>query len=337
MALRTLRTIPLRSALGRHASTSSPHPKLPSLPITVKVSAQEVATQRLTWRNLELATRAIHRDGLVVLQDVIEHAKLDGLNEKMLQDARTLQDAGDASPYNYNKGNIQQDPPMTEKYFEGSIIVNRLATQVTSSVLGPRPRLSFISGNSALPPSASTPPQSQPVHSDADFEHPHSPFALVVNVPLVEMSEENGSTEIWLGTHTAASIADQEGEHGERASGRIKTDLLTQRQLERPPSQPLVKKGSLVIRDLRLWHAGKPNFSSATRVMLAMIHFAPWFRNAMEVEVADDLIPILKPYESELQIQAKFVPEKVVMDGYLNRGFGNAYDFNQKEPLDGVF
>ncbi|RDW60195.1 ARM repeat-containing protein [Coleophoma crateriformis] len=276
MALRTLRTIPFRSALSRHASTSSPHAKLSSLPITVKVSAQEVAAQRLTWRNLELATRAIHRDGLVVLQDVIEHAKLDGLNEKMLQDARTLQDAGDAS--SQVKSNIQQDPPMTEKYFEGSIIVNRLATQVTSSVLGPRPRLSFISGNSALPPSTSTPPQSQPVHSDADFEHPDSPFALVVNVPLVEMSEENGSTEIWLGSHATASIADQEGEHGDRASGRIKTDLLAQRRLERPPSQPLVKKGSLVIRDLRLWHAGKPNFSSATRVMLAMIHFAPWFR-----------------------------------------------------------
>lgn len=89
---------------------------------------------------------------------------------------------------------------------------------------------------------------------------------------------ENGSTEVWLGTHHLASLAAQEGKHGERASGRIKKDLLENRALERPPSQPTVKKGSLVIRDLRLWHAGKPNLSDSARVMLALIHFAPWFR-----------------------------------------------------------
>lgn len=58
----------------------------------------------MSWKNLELATRAFHRDGLVVLEDVIDHAKLDYLNEKMVEDARTLQSLGDASPYNYNKG-----------------------------------------------------------------------------------------------------------------------------------------------------------------------------------------------------------------------------------------
>lgn len=174
--------------------------------------------------------------------------------------------------------NIQQDPPTTEQHFETSILLNPLATQVTSTVLGPKPRLSFISGNSALPPTPGSSPQSQPVHSDADFDHPNCPFALVVNVPLVGMTPENGSTEVWLGTHLLSSLAAQEGKHGERASGRIKMDLLEKRALERPPSQPIVKKGSLIIRDLRLWHAGKPNFTNSTRVMLAMIHFAPWFR-----------------------------------------------------------
>jgi len=119
---------------------------------------------------------------------------------------------------------------------------------------------------------------SQPVHSDADFAHPQCPFALVVNVPLVEMNKKNGTTEVWLGSHIDASLAAQEGAHGERASGRIKEEYLAARRQERPPCQPTVKKGSIVIRDLRLWHAGKPNFTDKTRVMLAMIHFAPWFR-----------------------------------------------------------
>ncbi len=92
------------------------------------------------------------------------------------------------------------------------------------------------------------------------------------------MTPDNGSTEVWLGTHHCASLDSQEGRHGERSSGRIKIDLLAQRVEQRPPSQPKVKKGSIVIRDLRLWHAGKPNFTERTRVMLAMIHFAPWYR-----------------------------------------------------------
>lgn len=105
-----------------------------------------------------------------------------------------------------------------------------------------------------------------------------------MNVPLVEMNKENGSTEVCLGTHKDASLASQEGAHGERASGRIRSDHLVKRQQERPPTQPTVKKGSIVIRDLRLWHAGKPNYTDKIRVMLAMIHFAPWFRYVIRTE-----------------------------------------------------
>jgi ectoine hydroxylase-related dioxygenase (phytanoyl-CoA dioxygenase family) len=174
--------------------------------------------------------------------------------------------------------NIQQDPPLTSRYFSREIFLDPLATQVTSSVLGPRPRLSFISGNSALPPSAGIEPKAQPTHSDADFAHPNSPFALVVNIGLIDMIPENGSTEVWLGTHSLSSKEAQEGDHGERASGMIKKDWLEKRREERPPAQPIVRKGSIVLRDLRLWHGGMPNWTADTRVMLAMIHFAPWYR-----------------------------------------------------------
>lgn len=167
---------------------------------------------------------------------------------------------------------------MTQAHCDPSVFLNPLATQVTTSVLGPKPRLTFMSGNSALPPVPGIAPQSQPVHTDADFDHPESPFALVVNVPLIDMDIDNGSTEIWLGTHNTTSLAAQEGKQGDRASGRIAKHLLEQRKQERAPCQPYVRKGSVVIRDLRLWHAGKPNFSDDVRVMLAMIHFAPWYR-----------------------------------------------------------
>lgn len=109
-----------------------------------------------------------------------------------------------------------------------------------------------MSGNSAMPATAEAAPERQPVHADADFQHPSHPFALVVNVGLIDMTPHTGSTEIWLGTHNDTNIGDQEGLHGERASGRIKQYLMDQRRTLSPPMQPTIPKGSVVVRDLRL-------------------------------------------------------------------------------------
>lgn len=179
-----------------------------------------------------------------------------------------------------------------------------------------------------MPPLPGSSPQRQPVHSDADFRHPDHPFALVVNVPLITMTPENGTTEIWLGTQNF-DISAQEGVHGERASGRIIETLLEERRKQRPPCQPVVKKGSLVIRDLRLWHAGMPNYSKDIRIMLAMIHFAPWYRNPMRLEFGDDIKPILANDARNLEIPVDWTTTHEAGNNYLNRGFGNSYDFNQ--------
>ena len=183
-----------------------------------------------------------------------------------------------------------------------------------------------------MPPLPGASPQRQPVHSDADFAHPAHPFALVVNVPLISMSPENGSTELWLGTHNYG-IAEQEGAHGDRASGRIREEILAARQATRGPSQPHVKKGSIVIRDLRLWHAGMPNPSEEVRVMLAMIHFAPWYRNPMRLELGEDVKPIIEELDRQgrlgLEVPVDWVKTEDAIGGYLDRGFGNSYDFNQ--------
>ncbi|KAI0594549.1 hypothetical protein F4775DRAFT_606195 [Biscogniauxia sp. FL1348] len=301
------------------------------MPRVIRPSAAEIQSSRLDARNLELAVRSMHEDGLVVVEDVVPHEHLDHLNAKMVQDALVLQARGDDGPFNYNLGNLQLDAPPWAEFFHPAVFTNRIATQITSSVLGPRPKWTFCSANAAMPPlPGAAPPARQPVHSDADFAHPSHPFALVVNVPLVDMTAANGSTEVWLGTHGAGAAA-QEGAHGERASGRIRESWLA--TATGAPCQPTVRKGSLVVRDLRLWHAGMPNRTAAVRVMLAMIHFAAWFRNPMRLELAHDVRPLLERLDARgelgLDVPVRWVPREEVMAGYLNRGFGNSYDFSQ--------
>jgi ectoine hydroxylase-related dioxygenase (phytanoyl-CoA dioxygenase family) len=149
---------------------------------------------------------------------------------------------------------------------------------------------------------------------------------------MIDFTPENGSTELWLGTHTGSlsGLQVQDGAHGDRASGRIKESLLAERRETRAPSQPDIRKGSIVIRDLRLWHAGMPNLTDEVRVMLALIHFAPWYRNPMRLELSEGLREVVQAEEG-LDVPVDWVREEEALGRYLDRGFGNSYDFGQTE------
>ncbi|KAF3037037.1 hypothetical protein E8E11_002069 [Didymella keratinophila] len=182
---------------------------LPRTPISVAVSAAEKEAGRLTQRNLEIATRALVRDGPVVLGDMVDHAVLDRLNEKMVKDA-------------YELHSRKESPHARSQLFRlpTDNLQGPLVTQVTPTTLGSYPSPCFISGNTALPPTPSSPPASQPTYTDADFDHPSIP-SLVINTPLVTMTPGNGATETRLGMHSDTTIADQEGLHCERANMRV--------------------------------------------------------------------------------------------------------------------
>jgi hypothetical protein len=57
----------------------------------------------------------------------------------------------------------------------------------------------------------------------------------------------------------------------------------------------------------------------------------------MEVEVADELREQLSPEKTGLQIAATYVPSQHLLKNYLNRPYGNAYDFDQTDRIEGVF
>lgn len=65
-------------------------------PISIAVSTAEKSNGHLEQRNLEIATRALVRDGLIVLEDMVDHAVLDRLNEQMVKDAYELQGRKDS-------------------------------------------------------------------------------------------------------------------------------------------------------------------------------------------------------------------------------------------------
>ncbi|KAL4789576.1 hypothetical protein BDV19DRAFT_373924 [Aspergillus venezuelensis] len=105
------------------------------------------------------------------------------------------------------------------------------------------------------------------------------PFAIVANYYLVEVSPTDSSTELWVGSHRDTSFADHRNCTGtfDEAEFGIRNELLERRRKWAPPIQPAVKKGSVVLRDLRLWHAGSSNPSSEHRIMLAWVYTPRWY------------------------------------------------------------
>lgn len=57
----------------------------------------------------------------------------------------------------------------------------------------------------------------------------------------------------------------------------------------------------------------------------------------MEVEFAEGLRERLSRERTGLEVAATFTSDADVLKGYLNRPYGNAYDFNQVDRIMGVF
>lgn len=231
----------------------------------IELSQQELTTKQINSRHLQAALEALHRDGICVLKNAIDPLHLDKLNSRMIPDAKILYDRQETH-HNFGNGtgNIQQEPPIAEPYIFEDVIANPFAASIIECMVGPRPCLRFYSANTLFKAE-----KRQPVHVDVHFDYPNIPFGFCVNINLVDVSPENGSTELWLGSHLEKNWDCPE-------ASVIPEKQLEERRKINPPIQPTLPKGSLIIRDFRLWHAGRPNRTDNIRVMLVAILFAPW-------------------------------------------------------------
>jgi hypothetical protein len=87
------------------------------------------------------------------------------------------------------------------------------------------------------------------VHKDATHIHLSHPYGVALNTCLIDVTPDNGSTEVWLGTNNSSPPEDAE------TVGHpwIREEKLEERRKVRPPVQPVIPKGSVILRDLRLW------------------------------------------------------------------------------------
>lgn len=165
------------------------------------------------------------------------------------------------SPTNRGVNRYQMYLPWEPPLADPLLYENDGVIRVAEAVMEPDLTLRYFASDTPLPGS-----DYQKVHSDTRFLFPEAAlpvpcYGLVLNVPLVDCTEENGSLEFWPSTHLTPGRADLE---------RLAAGL--------PSLRANLKAGSLLLRDLRMWHRGTPNRSAAPRPHLAVVYTRPWYR-----------------------------------------------------------
>jgi Phytanoyl-CoA dioxygenase (PhyH) len=268
--------------------------------ISIEISAAERASGQLSVEKVATAVQAMAEDGVVALRQAIELAAVDALCARMLEDLARYE-------LEYEIDNNFQGirPPPFHPFLFREIIFNEPAITISRAVLGDGATLTGYGANTAFVGS-----QVQQVHADTvpPEPGPYQPCRfLVVNVPLVDMTEENGATIYWPGTHHDLRL---------HSGNRFPTDeMIAEWQAKRPAERVFAKRGDLVLRDLRVWHGGMPNSTTTHRPMLAIVH--RWEKpenTSFEAEEGSEAFWASHP---RLQTNPSFVPKPI---NYLQQG-----------------
>jgi ectoine hydroxylase-related dioxygenase (phytanoyl-CoA dioxygenase family) len=237
--------------------------------LTVRATDEERAAGALAEEKVAEAVRRFEDTGLVVLDNLytpneiaVARAEYDVQLADYLAGCGGLDALGGKT---FGKNHIGFFPRLTPPIAAESLAAHPIAVQVASKVLGDDFTCSFYHTNTACPGSGF-----QPVHRDSlplfngEMPTPHPTVSLVINIPLCDFTEENGSTEYWVGSHL---ITDKRPEDSKLWEARAQA---------LPAIRMNLPLGSLALRDLRAWHRGMPNNADYARTMFALIYQRSW-------------------------------------------------------------
>ncbi len=213
----------------------------------IQLTDAEQADGRMCDAHLNLATQLLREVGAVILENAVpleivneaRTAYLDTLGRGMTRKARHA---------------------MKMPFLHHQFITNPFSLQVIEAAMGKKVAL-FRCGIHDVPPDIDGNQVEKAPHRDGNHLFPELPCVLpvsgiYVNIPFVDFLEENGATKIWPGSHLIMDCPPSDVRN------------LGERSKHLPALQVVMHIGSLILRDMRLWHVGMPNRTDTNRPML---------------------------------------------------------------------
>jgi ectoine hydroxylase-related dioxygenase (phytanoyl-CoA dioxygenase family) len=215
----------------------------------VSYSAEEIA----------VLAEQIRINGYAVIEDGLPADRVEAMRARF-DELMAFKTASE--PFNRGNQRFQMYLPWEPPFADPLLYEDERVLAVMEAVMGPDLALQYFASDTPLPGS-----EHQRVHSDTRLLFPETQLSLpcygmVLNVPLVDCTEENGSLEFWPGgTHFSP----------------VRTDL-DRLAAFLPSARANLKAGSFLLRDLRMWHRGTPNRSNRSRPHVALVYTRPWYR-----------------------------------------------------------
>lgn len=233
----------------------------------MRISQQEIEQQKLSDESLENAVKLVRETGFVILEKVLSDAWVKKMREAVDPFARNHPPADDDP---VRRGCIIL--PMTLPYLDPLVIDNPWGMQIITAMMG-----KDIIGQMPIHTNTSWPGATiQHIHRDSAhlfpvFPVPLPPATMIIHIPLVNFTEENGSTEVWPGSHL---ILDRYEDADSNPAGNIPESRAAHLKSVRTN----MSAGSVLVRDMRLWHRAMPNNSDQVRTMFSLVYFHPLHR-----------------------------------------------------------
>ena len=253
---------------------------------TVRATAAERRTGILEDARLAEVVASLREHGAAVVLDAVDLGPIDRLRDVMLSEL----DAAAATPAALDvPGHVQHNPPPRAADLHPEIFANPIALAVARALLGSAVNLSLYTGNTMLGHTA----RGQPLHWDEHQLWPglsEAPPAasLTINIPLVDVTVDNGALELWPGTHRDVRSGDRTHD-----GLLVPEEWVEARRAVVPPVRVRVPKGALLLRDGRVWHRGTTNSTPHPRPMVAIVYTAWWFR-PLAIDFYPDAEPVLR-------------------------------------------
>ena len=239
------------------------------------ISQEEIEQDLLHDDTLHRAVQDVQEVGFVVLERVLPGAWVAKIRDAF--EKELLKQVDGKYPESHGGGS----PPMEEPFLDPLIIAHPLAVQIMEVIMG-KDIFSYLpyGCNTAWPGSPV-----QWIHRDSEHLFPELPYALppatmVVNITLMDFTEENGATEVWPGSHL---IVDTDPDIIEAPYTRWSEEKAARIGSVRTA----MPAGSVVVRDMRMLHRGMPNKTDVIRSMIAVVYFRRFHRLPSEMPQAD--------------------------------------------------
>jgi len=213
--------------------------------MTLELKHQAGAGGRLTLEELESLKNLFAEQGFVVCRNVVARDELEALRTEILDEyERVKQNEAAFQGGGILAGHLNCFTGARSRFIYDSVEAYGIIDLV-KAIMPSATRMPFVGGNLNLP-------GSHPQHYHTD--RPFNKSFIIVNTAIVDITNENGATEVLPGTNT-------------RFYPYWRFVL---NRAARSPLRVQLNAGDVMIRTSNLWHRGMPNRTNTPRPMAAL-------------------------------------------------------------------